>query len=117
MQNITIIGGSGLLGRNLIKNLHKWNVTNLDKKPLHKSYQNENYQEILGDANDEKILETALKNADAVWIKAAKLAIKHGAHSITIHLREDRRHIRDKDLSDIKKIKGILINLEIAPTK
>ena len=74
MQNITIIGGSGLLGRNLIKNLHKWNVTNLDKKPLHKSYQNENYQEILGDANDEKILETALKNADAVWIKAAKLA-------------------------------------------
>jgi len=50
-------------------------------------------------------------------LKAAKLAIKHGAHSITIHLREDRRHIRDKDLSDIKKIKGILINLEIAPTK
>ncbi len=48
---------------------------------------------------------------------AAKLAIKHGAHSITIHLREDRRHIKDKDLSDIRKIKGLLINLEIAPTK
>ncbi len=48
---------------------------------------------------------------------AAKLAIKNGAHSITLHLREDRRHIRDKDLSDIRKVKGLLINLEIAPTK
>ncbi len=74
MQNITIIGGSGLLGRNLIKNLHEWNVTNLDKKPLKKSYQNENYQEILGDASDKKILRKALMNADVVWIKAAKLA-------------------------------------------
>ena len=33
---------------------------------------------------------------------AAKLAIKYGANSITIHLREDRRHIRDKDLLNIK---------------
>ena len=31
-------------------------------------------------------------------LNAAKLAIKHGADSITIHLREDRRHIIDKDL-------------------
>ena len=28
-------------------------------------------------------------------LNAAKLAIKHGADSITIHLREDRRHIKD----------------------
>tara|TARA_Y100000994_G_scaffold249632_1_gene262942 strand:+ start:2796 stop:3815 length:1020 start_codon:yes stop_codon:yes gene_type:complete len=74
LQNITIIGGSGLLGRNLIKNLHKWNVTNLDKQPLNKDYQNKNYQEILGDASDEAILDQALKDADVVWIKAAKLA-------------------------------------------
>jgi len=36
-------------------------------------------------------------------LKAALLAQKSGADSITIHLREDRRHIRDKDLKNIKK--------------
>ena len=49
--------------------------------------------------------------------KAAKLAINYGANSITIHLREDRRHIKDKDLMYLKKIKEIPINLEIAATK
>ena len=50
-------------------------------------------------------------------IKAAKQAIKYGAHLITIHLREDRRHIKYKDLLNIKKLKNVPINLEIAPTK
>ena len=50
-------------------------------------------------------------------LNAAKLAIKHGADSITIHLREDRRHIKDLDLKEIKKIRGISINLEIAANK
>ena len=36
---------------------------------------------------------------------AAKLAIKYGAHSITIHLREDRRHIKDQDLEKLSKYK------------
>ena len=45
---------------------------------------------------------------------AAKLAIKYGAHSITIHLREDRRHIKDQDLEKLSKYKNIPINLEIA---
>ena len=36
-------------------------------------------------------------------IRAALEAEKSGADSITIHLREDRRHIRDKDLKNIKK--------------
>ena len=36
-------------------------------------------------------------------LRAALLAEKFGANSITIHLREDRRHIKDKDLKDIKK--------------
>ena len=48
--------------------------------------------------------------------KAAILATKYGAHSITIHLREDRRHIKDIDLKNIKKYKKINLNLEIAPT-
>ena len=47
---------------------------------------------------------------------AAKLAIKYGANSITIHLREDRRHIKYNDLLNIKKLKNVPINLEIAPT-
>ena len=47
-------------------------------------------------------------------LKAAKLAMKYGADSITIHLREDRRHIKDLDFKKIKKIKRIPINLEIA---
>ena len=45
---------------------------------------------------------------------AAKLAIKYGADSITIHLREDRRHIKDQDLEKLSKYKNIPINLEIA---
>ena len=49
-------------------------------------------------------------------IQAAKLAIKYGADSITLHLREDRRHIKDKDLLNIIKIKNIPINLEMAAT-
>ena len=48
--------------------------------------------------------------------KAAQIAKNSGANSITVHLREDRRHIRDKDLIKIVKLKKININLEIAPT-
>jgi len=50
-------------------------------------------------------------------LRAALLAQKSGANSITIHLREDRRHIRDYDLKNIKKKLKIPLNLEIAPTK
>ncbi len=46
-------------------------------------------------------------------LKSAKLAVESGANSITIHLREDRRHIRDKDLQKISNTKKILLNLEI----
>ncbi len=46
-------------------------------------------------------------------IKIAKKAIKFGADSITIHLREDRRHIKDNDLKNLSKTK-IPLNLEIA---
>ena len=47
-------------------------------------------------------------------LAAAKLAMKCGADLITIHLREDRRHINDKDLKLLSKIKSIPLNLEIA---
>ena len=42
-------------------------------------------------------------------LMAAKLAIKYGANSITIHLREDRRHIRDKDLINIISSKTLML--------
>ena len=44
----------------------------------------------------------------------AKHAMDCGAHSITIHLREDRRHIRDLDVIKICKNKKIITNLEIS---
>jgi len=46
----------------------------------------------------------------------AKKAIKYGADSITIHLREDRRHINDRDLKLISSVRSIPLNLEIAST-
>ena len=41
-------------------------------------------------------------------------ALKFGADSITIHLREDRRHIKDVDLKKITNNKKIPVNLEMA---
>ena len=49
-------------------------------------------------------------------LKVALIAQKNGADSITIHLREDRRHIRDYDLENIKKKIVIPLNLEMSPT-
>ena len=49
-------------------------------------------------------------------LRAALLAQNSGADSITIHLREDRRHIKDNDLINIKKKLKIPLNLEMAPT-
>ena len=50
-------------------------------------------------------------------LRAALFAQKSGANSVTIHLREDRRHIRDNDLKKIINKLEIPLNLEIAPTK
>ena len=48
---------------------------------------------------------------------AAIFALGNGANSITIHLREDRRHINDIDLKRISKNKKIPLNLEMAANK
>tara|TARA_A100001011_G_scaffold388475_1_gene468145 strand:+ start:579 stop:1304 length:726 start_codon:yes stop_codon:yes gene_type:complete len=47
-------------------------------------------------------------------VYAAKFVKKAGASSITIHLREDRRHIKDDDAKRICSIKNLLVNLEIS---
>ena len=49
-------------------------------------------------------------------LRAALLAEKNGADSVTIHLREDRRHINETDLKLIKSYLKIPLNLEIAAT-
>ena len=48
-------------------------------------------------------------------IEAAKAAIKGGADSIVAHLREDRRHIQDADISAIRKL-GVRFDMEMAAT-
>ncbi len=45
---------------------------------------------------------------------AAKFVKAQGADSITIHLREDRRHIKDLDAKNICSINNLLVNLEIS---
>ena len=50
-------------------------------------------------------------------LKAALMAEKNGADSVTIHLREDRRHINEHDLKRIIKSLKIPLNLEIAATQ
>ena len=47
-------------------------------------------------------------------VSVAKHVMECGAHSITIHLREDRRHIKDLDVIKICKNKRIITNLEIS---
>jgi len=47
---------------------------------------------------------------------AALIAQQAGADQITLHLREDRRHIQDEDLELIKRLVHIPVNLEMAPT-
>ena len=47
-------------------------------------------------------------------LEAAIFVKKNGAHSITIHLREDRRHINDLDAKKICSTKDLLVNLEIS---
>ena len=45
---------------------------------------------------------------------AASQVVKMGADSVTIHLREDRRHINDLDAKKICSLKKVLVNLEIS---
>lgn len=50
-------------------------------------------------------------------LNLARLSVKNGAEQITIHLREDRRHIQDRDVTRICKARPALINLEMAVTR
>tara|TARA_B100000945_G_C20357210_1_gene585273 strand:+ start:30 stop:755 length:726 start_codon:yes stop_codon:yes gene_type:complete len=58
----------------------------------------------------------ARKTIEPDPVQYAFLAELGGADSITVHLREDRRHIQDRDLLLLKKTIKTKLNLEIAPT-
>ena len=49
-------------------------------------------------------------------VNAALIAVDAGADSITVHLREDRRHIQDEDVYRLKKETAVILNLEMAAT-
>jgi len=51
---------------------------------------------------------------DPVW--AAVEAHLGGADGITVHLREDRRHIQDRDVARLRELTHIKLNLEMAAT-
>src|SRR5215207_8016283 len=50
-------------------------------------------------------------------VEAARLAEKAGANSITVHLREDRRHIQEHDVRRLMERKETKVNLEMAVTR
>ena len=52
---------------------------------------------------------------DPVW--AAVEAHLGGADGITVHLREDRRHIQDEDVRRLRELTHIKLNLEMAATR
>lgn len=54
------------------------------------------------------------KEPDPIF--AAVLVELAGAHGITVHLREDRRHIQDRDVRLLRDIVHIKLNLEMAAT-
>ncbi len=49
-------------------------------------------------------------------VQAAAIAEQNGADQITVHLREDRRHIQDRDLKILRETIQTKLNLEMAAT-
>ena len=47
-------------------------------------------------------------------VRAAELAERAGADGITVHLREDRRHIQDDDVRNLRRSVKTVLNLELA---
>jgi pyridoxine 5-phosphate synthase len=56
-----------------------------------------------------------IREPDPVW--AVPLAELGGADQITLHLREDRRHIQDQDLVNVLAVASVPVNLEMAVTE
>ncbi|MCZ8276926.1 MAG: pyridoxine 5'-phosphate synthase [Acetobacteraceae bacterium] len=50
-------------------------------------------------------------------VEASRLAVEAGADGITVHLREDRRHIKDRDVERIRAEIAAPLNFEMAATE
>ncbi len=57
---------------------------------------------------------TLIPHAEPNLLEAARIVQKAGAHGITVHLREDRRHIQDADVWAIKRANLLPLNLEMS---
>jgi len=61
-----------------------------------------------------------LRQARGTWypdpLEAARVAVEAGASGITVHLRGDRRHIQERDVSEIRRAMESKLNLEMATT-
>ena len=47
-------------------------------------------------------------------VEAAQAAVRGGADSVTVHLREDRRHVQDADVAALRRALKVRLNLEMA---
>lgn len=56
----------------------------------------------------------ARKTTEPDPLQAAQIALRAGAHGITLHLREDRRHIQDHDVERVRQSISAPLNLEMA---
>ncbi len=59
-------------------------------------------------------LREARKGVEPDVIAAAKVCELTGAHQITVHLRQDRRHIQDRDVELLAQVLNVRLNLEMA---
>jgi len=59
-------------------------------------------------------LRQARREKEPDVLAAAKICELAGAHQITVHLRQDRRHIQDRDIELLKQAINIRLNLEMA---
>lgn len=62
-------------------------------------------------------LRQARREEEPNVLEAARIVEKAGAHGITVHLREDRRHIQDADVIGLRKSVKTRLNLEMAATE
>jgi len=59
----------------------------------------------------------ARKTIEPSIITAAVVCEQAGAHGITVHIRQDRRHIQDKDISLLREVVTTYLNVEMAATE
>jgi pyridoxine 5-phosphate synthase len=50
-------------------------------------------------------------------VEAARAVVQGGADSVTVHLREDRRHVQDADVAALRRELKVRLNLEISPVE